>query len=89
MWKPGRPSAKLNEGSRLLAGPLGSFLLDLLTSLGIAEWIGYAFPLWYVSRLSLKPAVFLTFVALACTGLIGDAALPLMPRHQKYSSTFP
>jgi hypothetical protein len=43
MWKPGRPSAKLNEGSRLLAGPLGSFLPDLLAPLGIVVWIGYAF----------------------------------------------
>ena len=87
-----RPSVKLNEVYRLqptLAGLPGNFTLDLLTSLGIAEWIGYAFPLWYVSRLSLKPAVSLTFVALACTGLIGDAAFPLMHRHQKYSSTFP
>ncbi len=70
MWKPGRPSAKLNEVSRLLAGPLGSFLLDLLAPLGIVVWIGYAFTLWYASPLSLEPAVFLPLVVLACTGLI-------------------
>jgi hypothetical protein len=73
MWESGRPSVKWNEVYRLLPalmGLLGIFLLELLTSLGIAVGIGYAFPLWYVSRFSLKPAVSLPLVALACTGLI-------------------
>jgi hypothetical protein len=37
---------KVNEVNRLLpglAGPLGSFLPDLLAPLGIVVWIGYAF----------------------------------------------
>lgn len=73
MWGLVRPSVKLNEVYRLLpalAGLLGFFLLDLLAPLGIAMWIGYAFPLWYVSRLSFKPAVPLPLIALACTGSI-------------------
>ncbi len=53
-----------------MAGPLGFFLLDLLTPLGIVVWIGYAFSLWYASHLSLEPAVFPPLVAFACTGLI-------------------
>lgn len=46
-----RPSVKFNEVYRLqptLAGLPGNFTLDLLTPLGSAEWIGYAFPLRYV-----------------------------------------
>jgi hypothetical protein len=64
---------KLHETSRLLpalVGLLGIFILELMTPLGIAVWIGYGLPLWYVSRLSLKPSVSLPIVALACTGLI-------------------
>ena len=73
MWGPGRPSIKMNEVNRLLpgtAGPLGFFLLDLLSPLGIVVWIGCAISLWYASHLSLEPTVFLPLVALACTGLI-------------------
>jgi hypothetical protein len=86
-----RPSVKLNEVYRLqptLAGLLGNFILNLLTPLGIAEWIGYVFPLRFVSRLTLQPAVSLSFIALACAGLIRDVALPLMLRHLANSSTF-
>ena len=57
MRRPGRPSVKLNEAYRLLpalAGLLGIFILDLMTTF----------------RLSLKPAVSLLLVALACTGSI-------------------
>jgi hypothetical protein len=53
-----------------MSGPLGFFLLDLLTPLGIVVWIGYAFSLWYASHFSLESTVFLPLVALACTGLI-------------------
>jgi hypothetical protein len=84
-----QPSVTLNDLHRLqptLAGLLDIFTLDLLTPLGIAEGIGYAFPLWYVFCLSLKSSISLTSVALARTGLITDAALPLMLRHQAYSS---
>jgi hypothetical protein len=73
MWDSGRPSVKLNEVHRLLpalVGLLGIFILELMTPLGIAVWIGYAFPLWYVSHLSLQPAVSLPLLALVCSGLI-------------------
>lgn len=78
-----RPTLKLNEMLRLqptLAGLFGICTLDLLTPLGIAEWIGYAISPWYVSCFSL------TFVTLPRIELITDAALPLMLRHQTYSS---
>lgn len=73
MWRPGRPAMKVNEVYWLLpglAGPLGSFVLDMLAPLGIVVWIGCAFSLWYLSHFSLEPPVFLPLVALACTGLI-------------------
>ena len=85
----GRPSVKLNEMYRLqstLAGLLGIFILLPLTPLVIDEWTGYAFPLGYVSCFSLKPAVSLTFVAHACTGLFTDASLTLMLCQQTHSS---
>ncbi len=73
MWRSGRPSVKWNEVYRLLpalVGLVGTFVLELMTPRGIAVWIGYAFPLWYLSRVSRKPAIFLSFVAFTCTGLI-------------------
>lgn len=84
------PSMNVNEMYRLqptLANLLSTFTLVLLSALGIAEWIGYAFLLWYVSRLSLGPGVFLTFIALAFAGLITGAAFPPILRHQTYYST--
>jgi hypothetical protein len=60
--------------------------LDLLPPFGIAEWIGYALHLRYVSCLSLKPAVSLTVVMLPRTELITGAAFPFMLRQQSYSS---
>ena len=84
------PSVKMNELYRLqltLADLPSIFTLDLLPPISIAEWIGYALPHWYVSCLSLKPAVSLTFVALAHTGLITGAAFSPMLRHQTYPST--
>ena len=69
-------SLKLNEMFRLqppLAGILGIVTLNLLPSHRIANLIG--------------PAASLTFVALACIGLIATAALPLIFCQQRYSST--
>lgn len=85
------PSVKMNEMYRLQptpAAPLSFFTLDLLPPLKIAQWIGYALPLRYVSSLSLKPAISHTFVALARTGLItGAAFLPMFAiRHIQLSS---
>ncbi len=51
-------------------GALGIFVLDLLTPLGYAVWIGYSLPVWVISRLSMKTTVLLPATALACTGLI-------------------
>ena len=68
--KADRPSVKSNEVNSLqpsLADLLRSFTLVLLPSLRIAQWIGYALPLRYVSSFSLKPAISRTFVALART----------------------
>ena len=51
------PSTKQNEVHRsvqTLAGLLGILVFDLLAALGVAAWIGYVFPLWYLSRLFLK-----------------------------------
>ena len=73
MLGPAVLSMKLKEVYRLLpalAGLAGVFILDLLTPLGVTVWIGYVFPVWYVSRHSLAPAVSLSFFALASTGLI-------------------
>ena len=50
-------------------GVVAVFVFDLMTPLGIAAWIGYVLPLWYVSRLSVKPVV-LPSITLVCTGLI-------------------
>lgn len=89
MWGPGRPSVKLNEVYRLLpavAGLLGFFLLDLLAPLGIAVWIGYAVPLWYLFRLSRKPAVSLSLIALICTGVIVAGCLLSPPRMDEFIS---
>ena len=75
------PSVNMNEMYRLqqtLADLLSIFTLDLLSPFWITEAIGHAFPLWYLSYLPHKPAVSLTFVALARTGLITGAALPPM-----------
>lgn len=83
------PSVNMNEMYRLqptLAGLLGIFTLALLSPLWVAEWIGYAFPLWSMSCFSFIAAVFLTFVALARTGLITGAACPSMLRQQTYYS---
>ena len=69
-------------------GLLGIFILELPAPLGIAVWIRYAFPIGCVSHLSLKPAIPLTLVLLACTGLVTNAAPSLMFRHQTLSSNF-
>ena len=87
----GHPSVKLNEVYRLLPallGLLGIFILELPTPLGIDVWIRNPFPICCVSHLSLKPAVHLTPVLLACTGLVANAALSLMFRHQTFSSNY-
>jgi PAS domain S-box-containing protein len=52
------------------AGAIGVFILELLTPLGYAVWIGYGLPLWALSRLPAKTKVLLPALALACTGLI-------------------
>lgn len=73
MWRSGRLSVKWNEVYRLLpalVSLVGTFVLELMTPRGIAVWIGYAFPLWYLSPVSRKPSIFLPFVAFTCTGLI-------------------
>ncbi len=85
------PSVKMNGMYRLrptLDDLLSIFTLDLLPPLKIAQWIGYALPLRYVSSLSLKPAISHTFVALARTGLITGAAFSPMfaIRHIQLSS---
>lgn len=90
MWGPGLPSMNVNEVNRLLpglAGPLGSFLPDLLTPLGIVVWIGYAFTLWYASPLSLDPAVFLPLVTLAYTGLIVAGYFLSLPAMNAFYAT--
>jgi hypothetical protein len=82
-------SVKRNEWHRLLsplAALVGIFILNLLTPPGITVWIGYALLLWYLSCLSLKAAVCLTFGALARPGLITGAACPFMRCQQTYSS---
>jgi hypothetical protein len=82
-------SVKQNEWHRLLsplAALVGIFILNLLTPPGITVWFGYALLLWYLSCLSLKPAVCLTFGALARPGLITGAAFPFMLCQQTYSS---
>ena len=88
--KADRPSVKSNEVNSLqpsLADLLSFFPLDLLPSLRIAQWIGYALPLRYVSSFSLNPAISRTFVAFTRTGLITGAAFSPMLRHQTSSST--
>ena len=88
--KADRPSVKSNEVYWIqpsLADLLSIFTLALLPSLRIAQWIGYALPLRYVSSFSLKPAISRTFIALARTGLITGAAFSPMLRHQTSSST--
>jgi hypothetical protein len=84
------PSVKLNEVYLLQptqADLLSIFTLDLLPPLKIAQWIGYALPLRYVSSLSLKPAISRTFIALVHTGLITGASFSSIRRHQTYYST--
>jgi hypothetical protein len=86
------PSVSMNEMYRfqpiqILADWLGSTTPDLLPSLRIAESFGHAFPLSYLSRLSLRPGVSLTFSARAFAGLITGAAFSPMLRHQTSSST--
>lgn len=83
------PSVKMNETYRLqpaLSDILRICTIDLLPPLGIGKRIGYVISLWYVSCLSLKPAVILTCVALARTGLIKHAAFTLMLCQQTNSS---
>ncbi len=90
MWGPGLPSMNVNEVNRLLpglAGPLGSFLPNLLAPLGIVVWIGYAFTLWYASPLSLDPAVFLPLVTLAYTGLIVAGYFLSLPAMNAFYAT--
>lgn len=73
LWGVGRLFMEMKDMYRLLpglAGLLGSFLIYLLSPLGIVVWIGYAYPLRHMSRFSFIPAVSLPLVALACTGLI-------------------
>lgn len=90
MWGPACPSMKLNEVHRLVSavtGLLGFFILDLLAPLGIAVWIGYALPLRYVFRFSLKLAVCLPLVALACTGsIVAGYFLSLPPMNAFYAA---
>ena len=84
------PSVKMHELYRLqltLADLPSFFTLDLLPPLSLADRIGHAMPPWYMSCLSLKPAVSRTYVALARTGLITGAAFPPMLRQQTYPST--
>ena len=45
------------------------FVLDLFTPLGVAVWVGYFLPIWYLSRFSLNGAV-LPSATLTCTALI-------------------
>ena len=45
------------------------FVLDMFTPLGIAVWVGYLLPIWYLSRFSLNGAV-LPSATLTCTALI-------------------
>lgn len=45
------------------------FVLDMFTPLGIALWVGYLLPIWYLSRFSLAGTV-LSSVTLTCTALI-------------------
>jgi hypothetical protein len=81
MWRSGRPFVEWNEIFRLLSalvGLLGIFVLELMTPRGIALWIGYSFALWYLSRVSRKPAIFLPLVA--------HAMVPLTPHHRMYAS---
>jgi len=88
--KADRPSVKSNEVNSLqpsLADLLSIFILDLLPSLRIAQWIGYGLPRRYVSSFSLNPTISRTFVALPRTGLITGAAFSPMLRHQTSSST--
>ena len=88
--KADRPSVKSNEMNSFqlsLADLLSFFPLDLLPSLRIAQWIGYALPLRYVSSFSLNPSISRTFVALTRTGLITGAAFSPMLRHPISSST--
>jgi hypothetical protein len=88
--KADRPSVKSNEVNSLqpsLADLLSIFTLDLLPSLRIAQWIGYALPLRYVSSFSRNPAISRTFVALTRTGLMTGAAFSPMLGHQTSSST--
>jgi len=86
-----RPFVTINEMYRLQPplADLRSFFttLDLLFPLRIAQWIGYALPLRYVSSLSRKPAISRIFVALAHTELITGAACSPMLRHQAACST--
>ena len=63
-------------------------VFPLPTPIGIVKGIGNAFPLWSMSRLSVKRAVPLIFVSLACIGTIANAAFSLMFRHQTWSSNF-
>ena len=86
------PSVSMNEMYRFqpiqfLADCLDTSTPDLLPSLRIAESFGHAFPLSYVSRLSLRPVVSLTFSALAFAGLITGAAVPPILRYQTYYLT--
>lgn len=88
--KADRPSVKSNEMNSFqpsLADLLSIFTLDLLPSLRIAQWIGYALPLRYVSSFSLNPAISRTFVALTRTSLITSAVFSPMLRHQTAFST--
>ncbi len=84
------PSVKSNEVYWIqptLIGLLDIVTLDLLFPPWITKVIGYVPPLWYLSRLPLKPATTLKVVTLPRTGLIMDAAIPLLLRHGMYSST--
>lgn len=45
------------------------FVLDLFTPLHISVWLGYFLPIWYLSRLSIKPIILMS-IAMTCTALL-------------------
>jgi hypothetical protein len=88
--KADHPSVKSNEAYRVqptLVGLLSLVTFNFLPPLWSTEILGYTIPLWYLACLLLKPAVCLTVVTRSRTGLITDAAIPLMLRHDMHSST--
>jgi hypothetical protein len=90
MWRSGRPSVKWNEMYRLrsaLVGLVGTFVPEVMIPRGIAVWIGYAFPLWYLSRVSHIAAISLPLVAFTCTGLIMAGHILSPPGMNEFYST--